>query len=94
MQCVSMTHHSSEQTPQHEPPRSADEILLESSLESFPASDPPAWVYGKDLPPQETLSLRSEPHKRAKKTSWFKRAVLWWLQRDTPPEPPAGIHPQ
>lgn len=35
--------------------RSEEEIILESSLESFPASDPPAWTTGRDISP-ETLT--------------------------------------
>ena len=36
--------------------RSEEETILESSLESFPASDPPAWVSGKDFCPKDTYS--------------------------------------
>jgi hypothetical protein len=78
---VSMAIQLPELRPQPHPfPRSEEETILESSLESFPASDPPAWVYGKDKPPKPPPSAE-RPHSEARKSGRLKRLVERFKQR-------------
>ena len=44
--------------------RTDDEVVYETSLESFPASDPPAWVFGRDLPPPSEFEVRDSLRSR------------------------------
>lgn len=47
--------------------RTDDEIVHETSLESFPASDPPAWVFGRDLPPPSEFEVRGSLRSRVER---------------------------
>lgn len=67
---------SSQQPPHRDVPRTEEETILESSLESFPASDPPAWVSGKDVSPSTVSASRSQRAEgHLKREGWFKRTL-------------------
>lgn len=67
---------SSQPPPRRDAPRTEDETILESSLESFPASDPPAWVSGKDVAPVRRSTVRGQGEEaRSKGEGWFKRTL-------------------
>jgi hypothetical protein len=73
---------SSEQPPHSAPARSEEETILESSLESFPASDPPAWVYGRDIPPKTSPSKATEQRDPTKgDIGCIKRLAAWLMGR-------------
>lgn len=73
---------------EHRPfsPRSEEDTILESSLESFPASDPPAWVSGKDVPPQQApLPVPEGLPIESTNLGWLKRLVVSFKKRGRPP---------
>lgn len=47
--------------------RDDDEVVFESSLESFPASDPPSWVFGRDEPVTKTRPVVPRPRSDVKR---------------------------
>jgi hypothetical protein len=73
---------SSEERHRSFSPRSEEDTILESSLESFPASDPPAWVSGKDIPPKASpLQPPERLPSDLKKVAWLKRLTDYFRKR-------------